>query len=370
MQRRPFGSTGEQVSLLGMGGFHLLEIDGAMVTALANAYLDAGGNYLESAFSYGNGASERKIARAVGHRRGEYLLATKTTARTKAEALAELEGSLRHLGTDYVDVWYLHAVQDAAIAEAVLAPDGAAAAQQEAIRAGKVRFAGITGHGQPAGLLHALARHPFDAVMTQVNYYDDGNFPDVQRRLLPLARERGMAVVAMKPLGDGYLHRSPTAALRYALSQPVAMAVAGFNSPAMLAADLAAVAAFTPLDDATRADLLRDAPEFRGYACRQCADCPVPTPLDLRRIFELEGWADRQMGDGTVGDAAEFALRMRLCRWFGNGPAAADAYAAEGHAVDPHGDYTALSAHCRYGLDLDRKLKLAHAKLTGTEPAL
>jgi predicted aldo/keto reductase-like oxidoreductase len=371
MQRRPFGSTGESVSLLGMGGFHLLEIGQSEVTALLNRYLDAGGNYFETAASYGDGASERKVATAVGHRRGEYLLATKTALRGKDDAMAQLERSLRNLDTDHVDVWFLHNIADVATAEGVLGPGGAIEAVEQAKRDGKVRFAGITGHGQPVGLLHALTQYSFDAVMTQVNYYDDASFPDVRRRLIPLAQRRGAAMLAMKPVGDGYLWRSPAAALRYTWSQPVTLAVAGVNSPTMLDADLAAAEAFTPMTADDYAALYRAAPEFRGYVCRQCEQCTVTTALPLRRIFELEGWVDRQMWDYRIqdSDSADNALRMRLAGWFGNAPLARETFASAGIAIDPDADYSALNT-CRYGIDIARKLKIAYAKLAGTEPRI
>ncbi|OPZ83164.1 MAG: Aldo/keto reductase family protein [bacterium ADurb.Bin429] len=253
----------------------------------------------------------------------------------------------------------------------MLAPGGAIEALEQARRDGKVRFGGITGHGQPAGLLRALAQYPFDVVMTQLNYYDDLNFPDVRRRLVPLAQQRGTAMVAMKPLADGYLWRSPTAALRWAWSQPVALAVAGMNTLAMLEMNLAAAEAFTSMTDDEITTLYNQAPELRGYICRQCARCPVEASgLPIRRIFELEGWADRQMWDYHVldADSADFALRMRLAGWFGNAALARDTYASEGIIIDPDADYTALNEWCPYGLDVNRKLKIAYAKLTGTEP--
>jgi predicted aldo/keto reductase-like oxidoreductase len=372
MQKRPFGNTGIDVSILGAGGFHLLEISQGDVTAILNRYLDAGGNYIETAAAYGDGASEKKIGAAIRHRRDEYLLATKTTGREKADALAQLERSLRLLGTDHVDVWFLHNIPDIASAERVLAPGGAVEAIEEAKRLGMVRFGGITGHGQPVGLLHALERYPFDAMMTQVNYYDDCSFPAIRRKLIPLAQSRGTAMIAMKALGDGYLWRSPEAALRYAWSQPVALAVAGMNTQGMLDADLAAAEQFAPMTAADLYQLFHRAPEFRGYACRQCQQCRVKTALPLPRIFELEGWYDRQMWDYRMQDAdsADFALRMRLAGWFGNAQLAREAFAAEGIAIDPEADYSELNGQCEYGLDVNRKLKIAYAKLTGTEPRI
>ncbi|MHB9129816.1 MAG: aldo/keto reductase [Armatimonadota bacterium] len=364
MERRPFGQTGEQVSLLGAGGFHLLEIGKADAGILLNRYLDAGGNYIETAAGYGNGASEGKIGRGVGHRRDEYLLATKVVERDKQSALETLERSLRHLQTDHVDVWFMHAIQDVATADKILAPDGALAAAEQAKRDGKVRFVGITGHGQPGGILHALPRYHFDAVMVPVNYYDHFNFPDVQGRLFPSAQQQGTAIIAMKAVGDGYLWRSAGNAFRYAWSLPVSHAVAGFNSMEMLEQDLAYAANFTPMTEEEIAHLYATAPEYRNYVCRQCKQCKVVSGIHLQRIFELEGWYDRQMWDGIVTNPEDYALRTRLGQWFGQQQIAREAYANEAIQIDPNADYTDLNGRCAHGLDIDRKLKIANAKLT------
>ncbi|MHB9024452.1 MAG: aldo/keto reductase [Armatimonadota bacterium] len=364
MQRRPFGQTGEQVSILGAGGFHLLEISVADAGRILNRYLDAGGNYIETAAEYGAGMSETKIGRGVGERRDEYLLASKVLARDKAGALESLERSLRCLQTDHLDVWFMHAIQDEATAERILGPDGALEAAEQAKRDGKVRFIGITGHGQPVGLLRALRDYRFDALMTQVNYYDHFNFPDVQGRLLPLAQQAGTAVIAMKALGDGYLWRSPGDALRYAWSQPVSHVVAGFNNLEMLEEDLAHAERFTPMTPEAIAHLYATAPEYRNYVCRQCPSCQVVAGLHLSRIFELEGWYDRQMWDGIMVNPEDYALRMRLGGWFGHQQLARDAYAAEPIQIDPDADYTDLNGRCAHGIDINRKLKICHAKLS------
>jgi len=364
MERRALGATGEQVAILGAGGFHLLEISTADAGRLLNRYLDAGGNYIETAHSYGNGASEAKIGRGVGHRRGEYLLASKVDARDKACALRTLEASLRQLGTDHLDIWFMHAVQDTENAEKILAPGGALEAAEQAKQDGKVRFVGITGHGHPEGMLHALPCYRFDVLMVPINYYDHFNFPEVQGRLLPLAHKRGTAVLGMKATGDGYLWRSAQKAFRYAWSQPVAAVVAGFNTLAMLEEDLGYAEHFTPMTDAETAELYANAPEYRNYICRQCEQCQIVSGIHVRRIFELEGWYDRQLWDGVVINPEDYSLRTRLGPWFGQEQLARATYAREGIQIDPQADYTDLNGRCAHGLDINRKLKIAHAKLT------
>jgi aryl-alcohol dehydrogenase-like predicted oxidoreductase len=363
MQKRTLGNTGLELSVLGIGGFHLCEIPTADAAALLNAYLDEGGNYLETAASYGDGISEIRIGRTVANRRDAYALATKSTKRTAAEFTAELERSLANLQTDHVDVAFIHSVQTPAEVDRVLAPGGAMEAAVAARQAGKVRFIGVTGHGRPDGLMHALRQHPFDVMMTGFNYLDRFNFPGIERDLVPLARERGTGLLAMKALADGYLYRSPEPALRYALALPVASVVVGANSPAMLKKDIAIARSWTAMNGAEREELFLSAPELGDYVCRLCGRCREEG-FDPQQVFLLEGFFDRQMDDGRVEDAARYALRERLKGWFGQADAARDEYAALAVRVDPQRDYRHLNERCPYGIDIDRKLKLAHGKLS------
>jgi predicted aldo/keto reductase-like oxidoreductase len=245
----------------------------------------------------------------------------------------------------------------------VLAPGGAMEAALAARQAGKVRFIGITGHGRPDGLLVALQRFDFDVLMTGFNYLDRFNYPAVERDLVPLARERGTALLAMKALADGYLYRSPEPALRYALALPVACVVVGANSLAMLRRDIAIARSWTAMNGAEREELFLSAPELGDYVCRLCGRCREDG-FDPQQVFLLEGLYDRQMDDGRVDDAARYALRERLKGWFGQTEAAREEYAALAARVDPDRDYRHLNERCPYGIDIDRKLKLAHGKLS------
>ena len=319
MKKRTFGTTGLQTTLLGFGGFHLLEIPQDTCTELLNAYLDAGGNYIETAAAYGNGASERKIGRAVSGRRDEYVLVTKTGGRTKDNCLHDLSQSLENLRTDHVDVLLMHGVATRAELDTILGPGGAVEGAEEAVADGRVGHIGLSMHGQPDVLIEALKRYPFAAVMTTINYYDRFNFPEIEDVLLPLARSRGAAVIIMKPLADGYLWKSPARAFRYAFSRHASVIVTGINHPDMLKKDLALAASYEPLSRMDAEEMAAYAPELGTYVCRQCGEClPCPEGIDIPTVFRLEGQYDRQMADGTVADTAEYALRERLKYWFGN----------------------------------------------------
>ena len=371
MEKRPLGATGEDVSILGIGGFHLLEISHTLAGLILNRYLDAGGNYLETSAHYGAGASEAKIGRLAAHRRDEYLLATKARARDRKGAMELLEQSLKRLRTDHVDVWFMHSVNSEDEAAQILAPGGALEAAEQAKREGKVRFVALSNHGRPSGALAALGQYPFDALMLSINYYDHFNFPEIAARALPLARENGVGVMVMKAVADGYLWRSAGVALRWALGQPVSHVVVGVNSTEMLDQDLAFAANFRPLSAEETDNLYATAPEYRGYVCRQCPTCqacpasPANDTPPLKRLFELEGWYDRQMWDGVMVDPADYALRVRLGKWYGQQEMARAAYAREGLNIDPQRDAAKVTGPCRYGLDIPRKMKIAVGKLTG-----
>ena len=363
MEKRALGSTGLKVSVLGFGGFHIVEIPAADAARLLGSYLDNGGNYIETAAGYGEGRSESKIGAAVSHRRSEYVLATKSTERTRDGFLKSLDASLRNLKTDHVDLMFMHAVQAEAEADAILAPGGAMEGAEDARKAGKIRFVAISGHGRPDGLLHAVKLHRFDALMTVFNYFDRFNFPTVESELLPLCTHRGTGLIAMKAFGDGYLHKSPVPAFRYALSMPVATVVAGINSDAMLKKDLDMVAKFTPMTDAEKQELYRTAPELGDYVCRFCGKCRTDE-FDPQAVFRLEAVFDRQMDDKRVDDSGQYALRERLRQWFAQAAVAQKEYAVLKTRVDPSRDYSRLSALCPYGINVDRKLKIAHEKLS------
>lgn len=368
MQRRAFGDTGLNVSLLGFGGFHLLEIPVSEAGFLLNRYLDAGGNYIETAAAYGDGESERKIGRSVSARRGEFILATKSGERSASGLEADLRRSLSNLKTDYADLLLLHAVGSREELDRILAPGGALEGALKAKRDGRIRHIGISMHGQSDVLVRALQEWPFAAVMTTINYYDRFNFPDIEDALLPLAKTRKAAVILMKPVADGLLWRSAPQAFRYAFSQPVSVVVAGINNRDMLEADLRFAEEFTPLSGEETHRLYEQAPELGTYVCRQCGKCLVcPEGIPLPEIFRYEGYFDRQMADGTVTNASDWALKERLRFWFGNKDLARQRYAAlpvKGNACT---DCGICNPTCPYGIDVRRKLALADYKLANRD---
>ena len=361
--KRPLGRTGLEVSILGLGGFHQVEIGQDYITSLVDTYLAAGGNYVETARSYGGGVSERKLGMALQGRRDQVILVSKTGRRDAEGAWREINESLEALRTDHLDLLLYHGLNDVAEVDQVAAPGGAAEAFCRAREQGMVRFFAASSHW-PMTFVPAMERIELHAIMYWVNYLVTCNYPELYRTSAPAARERGLGIIGMKPLGDGYLYRSVKAAFAYALAQEVDVLACGFNSLEMLQADIDAVCSWKRPSEEELAAILRDVPELGDYMCRQCGQCALPT-VDLPKVFELEGKFDQQMFDGRPTSAPDYALRQRLCFWFGNQQRAIDLYKPLADKVKAILESDAPLPQCPYGIDLPRKLRLAHAKLTG-----
>lgn len=364
MEKRKFGNTGLETSILGFGGFHLLEIPSIEAEYLLNRYLDAGGNYIETAASYGDGESELKIGKVMATRRKECILVTKTGKRDSQGCIDSLESSLKRLQTDYVDMLLMHGVASLEELDTILAPGGALEGALELKRQGRVRHIGLSMHGQPDVLIKALNSYLFEAVMTTVNYYDSCNFPEIEDKLLPLAQSKGTAIIIMKPLADGLLWKSPEKAFKYAFSQPASVIVTGMNTREMLEKDLEYANNFVPMTQEEKEELLKNAEELGNYVCRQCGQCvPCPEGVPITEIFRLEGYFDRQMRDGVVRNASDFALRDRLRFWFKNKDMAVEKYTALPINAEKCTECGKCIPKCRYGIDIIGKLKIADYKL-------
>ncbi len=365
MERRAFGKTGEKLFPIGVGGFHLLEISDSDALRIMNAFLDEGGNYIETAAQYGAGESERKVGLLMRSRRSDCFLATKCRFRDADAALRCIDESLARLQTDHVDLLLAHYVASEEELEQILGPGGAVEAFERAREAGKARYIGVTSHGIPDVLIRALKEYPFDAVMTGFNFYDRFNFPQTEETLIPLAKERGTGIVGMKALGDGLLWEYPEEALRYVLSLPIDVLPLGFNTMEMLRTDLRIARDFTPLSEDERDSLFRNNPLLGNYVCRQCGDClPCPEGLDMPKIFLYEGWYDRQLRDRVIRSTADFALRDRVRFWFENMEEARGAYGELGTQADRCTNCGECNPRCPYGIDIPAKLDYAHFKLT------
>jgi predicted aldo/keto reductase-like oxidoreductase len=369
VERRKLGNTDLFLSILGLGGFHLVELLRDEAVRLVHLYLDLGGNYLETAESYGHGDSEEKIGEVLKTRRHECFVATKSQKRTKEDVLRSIEGSLRRLNTDYVDLFFIHELNRFETLEAISAPSGALEGIEAARRAGKIRYVAFSNHVTPEVATKALETYPFDALMIPLNYFDRFNFPGWEKEVIPRAQEKGTGILAMKVLADGFLWRNTENAFRYTLSLPVSCLVLGVNREDYLRRDVELLATLTPMNEEEKDRWFFEAPELGNYVCRQCGKClPCPEGIDIPKVFLLEGQYDRQMKDDIVRDPAEYALRDRLRFWFGNQDYAQKAYAALDVQATSCTACGICEPKCPYGIPIVKKLAIAHEKLTDERP--
>jgi aryl-alcohol dehydrogenase-like predicted oxidoreductase len=254
--KRSLGKTGVEVTCLGLGGEGVLRTFGREQEArevIARA-LDLGITYCESARAYSG--SEWYYGLALGERRKEVFLASKSHERTAAGARRHLEITLANLKTDWLDLWQVHDLRSREDLATIFGPGGAIEAFDRARREGKVRFVGVTGHQDPAILLRAFDLYDFDTVLLPVNPAEPvlRSFPGT---VLPEARRRNMGVIGMKVLCRGLGLQVPGCAapepwIRYALSHEVSTVVIGCDDPAQVVRNVAAAETAGPMSVSDR----------------------------------------------------------------------------------------------------------------------
>jgi aryl-alcohol dehydrogenase-like predicted oxidoreductase len=255
--RRRFGRHAEEVSALALGGYHIgsvsTEREGIRIVHEA---IDAGLTFMDNAWDYHEGGSETRMGKALKDRRGRAFLMTKvcTHGRDGRLALRQLEQSLRRLQTDYLDLWQIHECVYDDEPERHFARGGVVEALEKARTAGKVRYVGFTGHKNPDLLLRMLAHgFEFDSCQLPLNGFD-ATFRSFEQAVLPELVSRGIAPIGMKSMGgDGTAVKkravSAEAALRYAMSLPVATTVSGIDSMRVLRQNLRVARGFKPMSE-------------------------------------------------------------------------------------------------------------------------
>jgi len=255
--RRKLGRTGEQISCIGVGGFHIgNQKDEAESIQIIRRALDSGINFLDNCWDYNEGQSELRMGKALrdGYRSKAFLM-TKIDGRDKKTAAAQIDESLKRLQTDRLDLLQLHEVIHANDPERAFAEGGVIEAMQEARKAGKARFLGFTGHKSPGlhlRMLDAAKKHGFrfDAVQLPLNVMD-AHYDSFEKRVLPVLVREEIGVLGMKPMGGSFILESKAATatecLRYCLSLPVSVVITGMDSMDRVEQALSVARGFKPL---------------------------------------------------------------------------------------------------------------------------
>jgi predicted aldo/keto reductase-like oxidoreductase len=262
---RTLGHTGEKVSIVGVGGYHLGRPSEEESLRIIRTALDQGVNFLDNCWDYNGGASEERMGKALrdGYRKKAFLM-TKIDGHTKRAAQQQLDESLRRLQTDHVDLLQFHEVIRDTDPEQIFSQGGMDAVL-EAKKQGKVRYIGFTGHKSPdihAKMLATAFAHKFtfDAVQMPLNVMD-AHFNSFEKKVLPILVKHNIGVLGMKPMGDAIILNSKTATpvecLHYAMNLPTSVVITGCDSMAMLEQALNAARNFKPMSKEEIASLLQ-----------------------------------------------------------------------------------------------------------------
>jgi aryl-alcohol dehydrogenase-like predicted oxidoreductase len=266
MQYRELGRTGERVSVIGMGGYHLgKQDDAAESIRLIRRGIDRGITFLDNCWDYNDGLSEVRMGQALrdGYRSKAFLM-TKMDGRTKDSFNKQLEQSLGRLQTDMIDLVQFHEVIRMEDPDRIFAEGGAIEAAIAARQAGKIRYIGFTGHKDPAvhlRMLEIAQQHSFhfDTAQMPINVMD-AHFRSFTHQVMPVCLQQGIGVLAMKTFGDSFILRSntvqPIEALHYSLNLPVSVIITGIDRTEILDQAFEAIKSFKPMSDSQVASLL------------------------------------------------------------------------------------------------------------------
>ena len=267
MPMRTLGRTGVEVSLIGLGGWHLgfKYIDEELAVRLIRTAIDNGINFMDNCWDYNEGASEERMGKALrdGYRDRVFLM-TKIDARTKKDATEQLDESLKRLKTDRIDLVQHHEILRYEDPHRIFDDEGANAALLEAQQAGKIRFIGFTGHKDPHIHLHMLAvakenGFQFDTVQMPLNVMD-AHYRSFEKLVLPELVRENAGVLGMKPLANGMILKSRTVTatecLHYAMNLPASVVITGCESMGDLDQALNAARTFKPMSDEEVSKLL------------------------------------------------------------------------------------------------------------------
>ncbi|MEO6181625.1 MAG: aldo/keto reductase [Verrucomicrobiota bacterium] len=257
MPYRTLGRTGEKISALGLGGYHIGNPEEQEGIKIIRSAIDGGITFMDNCWDYHDGGSEVRMGKALrdGYRDKVFLM-TKIDGRNKAAATRQIDESLKRLQTDRIDLMQHHEIIRMEDPDRVFAEGGAQEAMLDAKKAGKIRYIGFTGHKDPIvhlRMLEIAAQHQFrfDAVQMPLNVMD-AHFRSFEHKVLPLLVKEEIGVLGMKSLGSGAILKSNTAkpieCLHYAMNLPTSVVITGMQSMKDLEQALEAARSFKPMN--------------------------------------------------------------------------------------------------------------------------
>jgi len=286
MEKRVLGSTGLEVSIIGLGGIPLQRLKSDDAVEVVKYALDQGINFIDTARGYS--VSEEFIGKGIEDSRDKLILATKSPARDYAGMKKALKESFKYLRTDYIDLYQFHFVRYKADLEKIMSEDGAYKALAEAKAAGKIGHIGITGHSAEL-MLEAINLEKFETIQFPFNIIEDQG-----TELFNRAKELNMGTIVMKPIAGGAITEGELS-LKYILNKKfIDSAIPGMDTKAIVDKNVAIGKDLTPfsIDEFKTIDSI--AKKLGEDFCRRCGYClPCPQGIDIPTQFIFEAYLNR-----------------------------------------------------------------------------
>jgi len=285
--------AGLRVLRMGMGGIPIQRLALKESDRVLEKAVDSGITFFDTARIYTD--SESKFGRVLSRHRARVVIASKSFSRDAAAILSDIESSLEQLQTDHIDMYQCHNIASENDLEKVCAPDGALAGLVKAREQGKIGHIGISGH-KPRILSMALERFAFEAIQVPCNFMET----EAMQALIPMARQRQVGVIAMKPVGGGNI-RETRLNFRFIFNQGVDVAIPGMDSEKQIIENVGALDDLSPLTLEETARLQKEKDRLGDHFCRRCEycmPCPQGLPISFLHVlknyyflYDLKDWA-------------------------------------------------------------------------------
>lgn len=312
---RQLGKTGLKATVIGFGGIPIQQVSVPEAVKVVRCAVELGINFIDTARAYSD--SETKIGIALEKARDKCILATKSTAKSRVEMEQSITTSLKELRTNYIDIYQCHNIQNEVMLDQILAPDGAISALKEVKKKGLIGHIGITSHSVSL-LISAIEQSDvFETILVPFNYVET----DLLDKLLPMANEREIAIIAMKPLGGGAFADNPRMALKYVLDQPVSVALVGMETIAEVEEDVRISKRLGKLTPFEKKKIAQLGLELDKNFCRRCGYCQpcsvgieISYVLGAKYIYKRYGWKNYINGnDKPKLEKVSTCVNCRLC---------------------------------------------------------
>jgi len=291
-------AAGIKVLKMGMGGIPIQRLDVKQSDRVLEKAVAAGINFFDTARIYTD--SESKFGRVLPRYRTRVIIASKSFNRDAATVLTDIEASLKQLRTDYIDIYQCHNIASADDLEKIFAVHGAVAGLIKAKEQGKIRHIGLSGH-KPRIVTMALERFAFETIQVPCNFMET----EAMQELIPMARQRQIGIIAMKPIGGGNISEIDLN-FRFIFNQGVDVAIPGMDSEKQIEENVAVLADLSPLTLEETARLQKEKDRLGDSFCRRCEycmPCPQGLPISFLHVlknyyflYDLQDWAWERIG--------------------------------------------------------------------------